>query len=124
MKSEHKCVGRIWTGFSHNACGRGAAYEHEGEHYCKTHHPPAVGARATARNTEYEEQYRLRKEMADAEKDRAKERERRAAAFPLLVEALEKVSSDLGCIVGEHAADSLVLHELRIVVKKALEVVR
>ena len=30
-------------------CGVGAAYEFEGRHYCKTHHPPTAQARADAR---------------------------------------------------------------------------
>lgn len=36
-----------------HACGRSANYEHEGKHYCKTHHPPTVKAKADIRTAKY-----------------------------------------------------------------------
>ena len=33
-------------------CGKTATYEHEGASYCKTHHPPTVEAKRTAKQAE------------------------------------------------------------------------
>jgi hypothetical protein len=53
-----KCEARIFGdwGRSHQ-CGRGAKYEYDGKHYCKTHHPPEVKRRDEDRTKKYDEHY-------------------------------------------------------------------
>jgi len=88
--SKYKCVGRAWSpgAFRSHQCEATAKYEHEGQWYCKTHHPPTVAAKFQARQAERE---RERNEQAAAQKQAAAERaemEWRAALFPKLLEAL------------------------------------
>lgn len=66
MKQAHRCCELMYhrNGWSGVPCGRNAAYEFDGKHYCKTHHPPAVEARNSARNN------RIRQELEDDEKQR------------------------------------------------------
>jgi hypothetical protein len=86
----HTCVGRVWsTGAFHSyECGKTAAYEHDGQWYCKTHHPPTIEAKAKAKQEERDRKWRYEKSLRDkADAERA-EMKRRAALFPELLEAL------------------------------------
>ncbi len=69
MSEKHTCCARIYSGYlSSHACGKGAAYEHEGKWYCKTHHPPTAKAKNEARNAKWQ-----------AELDEKRAREKAAA---------------------------------------------
>jgi hypothetical protein len=85
----HICVGRVWSpgAFRSHQCGKTAAYEHEGQWYCKTHHPPTRRAKRERAMKEWSEKVADSKQ---AEVERA-EMERRAALFPVLLEALERI---------------------------------
>jgi hypothetical protein len=89
----HTCVGRAWSpgAFRSHQCGKTAAYEHDGQWYCKTHHPPTIAAKANAREEERDRKWRYEKSLRDkADAERA-EMKRRAALFPELLEALERI---------------------------------
>jgi hypothetical protein len=86
----HTCVGSAWSAgaFRSRQCGKSAAYEHEGQWYCKTHHPPTVAAKAEARQEERDRKWRYEKSLRDKAAAKRAEMERRAALFPELLEAL------------------------------------
>lgn len=88
--AKHKCEGRVWhSSFHHSECGRNAAYEHEGAHFCKTHHPPTVAAKQATRNAEWKAAFDLRSAAQKEERAKAAERDRRAELFPELLDALK-----------------------------------
>ena len=49
-------------------CGVTARYEHDGKHYCKTHHPPTVKAKRDARYAGYEQKFDERRSAENAAK--------------------------------------------------------
>jgi hypothetical protein len=90
---KHKCCAKVYTPdtISGYTCGRGAAYEHEGRHYCKTHHPPTVKAKREESNAAWQLKFQAEQDArkkADAERA---EQKRRAECFPELLEALQEV---------------------------------
>ena len=86
--SAHKCEAGVRSGYWSVACGKNAAYEHEGRWYCKTHHPPNVKAKQDARDAKWEADWKARREAAN-EADSAKlEVYRRADCYPDLLAAL------------------------------------
>ena len=95
--SKPTCVGRVWSGYGGwYPCGRGAAYEFEGKHYCKTHHPPSAkekekGREAKRKTQAREEQERLLKVAAHKA-----EIQRRADLYPQLLEAVKLARSIIG----------------------------
>jgi len=52
-----KCDGLVWSGFHNVFCGRKAGYEHEGRHFCKTHHPPSMKERSDKSFQLYKEKW-------------------------------------------------------------------
>ena len=53
---KHKCEALLSSGpgtFRRFPCGRPAAYEHDGAHYRKTHHPPNREAKSMARQAKW-----------------------------------------------------------------------
>lgn len=101
--SEHKCAGKVWDHMFYVKCGKTARYEHKGQWYCKTHHPPTVQEKLDARNKKWREDWEA-KEQAMRKYDEARaEMERRAAAYDGLVaqrdallEALKRVTTAQG----------------------------
>ena len=51
------CDGLVWSGFHNVFCGRKAGYEHEGRHFCKTHHPPSMKERSDKSFQLYKEKW-------------------------------------------------------------------
>jgi hypothetical protein len=87
--SAHKCQGQVWQGYHHHPCGNSAKYEHEGRHYCKTHHPPAIAEKRAARDARWAaEAVRLAKERK-LQNEVRELREHKAACFAVLLEALK-----------------------------------
>jgi hypothetical protein len=90
MADKHTCCGEIWHGFGFNRCGRGAKYAHEGNWYCKTHHPPTAQQKKEAWRTAFggklDAERKAREEAAAAKA----ETERRAALYPELLEVVQK----------------------------------
>ena len=86
---EHKCLASVGDGFMRGRCGRGAAYEHNGKFFCKTHHPPTLAAKAAERSAKWRAEWDA-KRAADAKvaAERA-EQKRRADCFPELLSALK-----------------------------------
>jgi hypothetical protein len=96
MADKHTCRGEIWHGFGFNRCGKGAKYAHEGNWYCKTHHPPTAQQKKEAWRTAFggklDAERKAREEAAAAKA----ETERRAALYPELLEALKMALSIIG----------------------------
>jgi len=91
--SAHKCEAGVRSGYWSVACGKNAAYEHEGRWYCKTHHPPNVKAKQDARDAKWEADWKSRREAAN-EADSAKlEVYRRADCYPDLLAALKECAA-------------------------------
>ena len=51
-ESAEKCKAQIYAGrgMHYYSCGRAAKFEHDGAHYCKTHHPPNVKSKRIAKH--------------------------------------------------------------------------
>ena len=62
------CCGRVWPAGAMNSamCGVTAKCEHNGKHYCKTHHPPSVQAKREARHAHYKAEFDERCSASDA----------------------------------------------------------
>jgi hypothetical protein len=92
MSADKKhCEGRIKSefGWAGTRCNKTASLEHEGKHYCKLHHPPTIAAKREAQNAKWRAQWEARDKAAERAHAAAKERDRRAALFPELLEALQ-----------------------------------
>jgi hypothetical protein len=87
VTTEHTCVARVWGGYSFNSCGKKAKHEHEGQWYCKTHHPPTVQAKREARDERWEKEWAERQERIAQQA----EQKRRADLYPELLEALKAI---------------------------------
>jgi hypothetical protein len=119
MTDKHTCHGEIWHRFGFNRCGRGAKYAHEGNWYCKTHHPPTAQqkkeekkeARRTAFGEKLDAERKAREEAAAAKA----ETERRAALYPELLGALAAASVALS--TGHNAL--IALDNARVAIAKA-----
>lgn len=91
MIDQHKCVKQVYAvgSFRGHPCGRNATYEHDGKHYCKTHHPPTIQAQGKARKKAFETKLAAetahRKQIAKE----ADEQHRRADTYPEMLEALQ-----------------------------------
>jgi hypothetical protein len=92
MNAKHKCVGRAWSSgsYSSHSCGRTAAYEFEGMHFCKTHHPPTVLAKSAAKTAEWNAAFKRKEEIRKAATEAANEQKRRAELFPEMLDALRR----------------------------------
>ena len=68
----------------------GARYEDAGKWYCKTHHPPTIkeNIRAWSQKWKWEQGLREKQAKWSAEARERQERDRRAALYPELLEAL------------------------------------
>ena len=87
MSEKHKCCEMVWAQGSYRGypCGKGANYEHEGKHYCKTHHPPTVREKNEARQAKWRHEWdadQARQKAADAAKA---EQKRRADSYEGLI---------------------------------------
>ncbi len=94
MADKHTCCGEIWRGFGFNRCGRGAKYAHEGNWYCKTHHPPTAQQKNEAWRTALEEKRDAERKAREEAAAAKAETERRAALYPELLEALKMGYAD------------------------------
>jgi hypothetical protein len=93
MTDKHICCGEIWHGFGFNRCGRGAKYAHEGNWYCKTHHPPAVKQKNEAWRTALEEKLKAERKAREEAAAAKAEMECRAALYPDLLEVLHRIAT-------------------------------
>jgi hypothetical protein len=80
---KHQCCGRVSYGDwgRSRQCTKTGAYEHEGKHYCKTHHPPSVKEREKKRsdelNARWEKECRINEQRNTAQK----EQQRKASEY-------------------------------------------
>ena len=68
---KYKCQARTYPPgvYWSAACGKTAAYEHEGVLYCKTHHPPNVKAKREAKHAKWNAEYDVRIDAINAKDD-------------------------------------------------------
>lgn len=85
---KHKCCKLIWASGSYYGypCGKGAAFEHEGKWYCKTHHPPTVKAKNEAYSAKLDSEFAAKRAQEKAAIDAAAEQKRKADAYDQLAE--------------------------------------
>lgn len=92
MADKYTCQGRVSKGdYFTSACGRSAAYEHDGKHFCKTHHPPTVKAKNEAKHAEWVAKFECKQVVREESRVAAIERQRRADCFPALLGFAESV---------------------------------
>jgi hypothetical protein len=96
MADKHTCCGKVWGGFGFHRCNRGAKYTHEGNWYCKTHHPPTVKQKNEAWRTALKEKWDAERKAWEEAAAAKAEMERRAALYPELLEALKLALSIIG----------------------------
>jgi len=84
---KHTCCAPIYSSGSYRSyrCDKGAKYEHEGDWYCKTHHPPTVKAKRDANYATWVNQRNEQRAKARAAEDAAAEQKRRADAYEGLI---------------------------------------
>jgi len=92
MADKHICCGKVWGGFGFHRCGRGAKYTHEGNWYCKTHHPPTVKQKNEAWRTALKEKWDAERKAREEAAAAKAEMERRAALYPELLETLKRIA--------------------------------
>ena len=93
--SEHKCVGRVYSGhyIGSHPCNKTARYEHSGNWYCKTHHPPTVEEKRRAHAAKWEAKFDAeRAQRAQQHREHA-EMQRKSAAYDELLEALNDIAN-------------------------------
>lgn len=108
-----KCCGLVssagaWRKYT---CGKNASMEHEGKHYCKTHHPPTVRAKREASNAKLRAEWDAQRVREQAARDAAAEQKRRADAYDQLVGRVKELEGvlrdavDCGMVPKSSAAD-------------------
>jgi hypothetical protein len=96
-----KCCGKVspagsWRSYP---CGKNASMEHEGKHYCKTHHPPTVKAKADARTAKWRAEWDALDEAKEKARAEAAEQKRRADCYDALVERVKELEEALRAIL-------------------------
>jgi hypothetical protein len=85
-----RCEGVCFGTIGYPQCTRKASFERDGKAYCKTHYPSTVQANKVERDSEF-------KDRIDSTHKSFAETQRRANAFPRLLQALEDVLEDWQC---------------------------
>lgn len=101
------CAGQVWSGWKYRGCCKTGSLEHEGKHYCKTHHPPTEQARNDARWAERKAEIERRARARREEYAAADEQKRRADCFDDLLVALKEIQSLDGRNAREVAAAAI-----------------
>ncbi len=92
--SGHKCPEMVCppgTWHSHK-CNRTAAFEFDGEWWCKTHHPPTVSEKRAAKHAEWLAGHKRDEARREQERKAAAEQAHRAACFDDLLSALKEAA--------------------------------
>lgn len=110
MSEKHTCCAKIYTGYWSKTCGKGAAYEHEGKWYCKTHHPPTVKAKDEARTAKWQAEWDALNQAKEKARAAAAEQKRRADCYDALVERVKELEDALSAY--ESARAGLFSHTL------------
>lgn len=94
---KHTCCAPIYSSGSYRSyrCDKGAKYEHEGDWYCKTHHPPTVKARSDASYSKWMAELQAQRAEERAAEDAAAEQKRRADAYDRLIAINAELQSAL-----------------------------
>ena len=92
-----KCCGQVSRAGSWGShpCGKNASMEHEGKHYCKTHHPPTVKAKLDASRAKWRAEWDAQRAREQAASDAAAEQKRRADAYDQLAERVKELEGAL-----------------------------
>lgn len=96
-----KCCGQVWSAGAWRSypCGKNASMEHEGKHYCKTHHPPTVQAKRDASHAKRKAQWDAQRVCEQAARDADAEQKRRADAYEQLVERVKELEELLNGVL-------------------------
>lgn len=94
---KHTCCAPIYSSGSYRSyrCDKGAKYEHEGDWYCKTHHPPTVKAKRDASYSKWVAERQAQRAEERAAEDAAAEQKRRAEAYDRLIAINAELQSAL-----------------------------
>jgi len=102
-----KCCGKVSPAGSWRIypCGKNASMEHEGKHYCKTHHPPTVKAKADARTAKWRAKWDALDEAKEKARAEAAEQTRRADCYEQLVERVKELEEVARSLVAYDEAE-------------------
>lgn len=117
--SNCQCVGRVWGNYRYTKCGKGAAYEHEGAMYCKTHHPPTVEAKQAVRLQALIDKNNSRRAAEKLEAQKAADKQRMADAFPDLLQSLQLVAAHIPEIIAAGILTAAETDTIRAAITKA-----
>ena len=98
-----KCCGVIWNGAGYRnfICGKKGKVQRNGKWYCGRCDPDAVAARQAERHAKWDAELKAHEAKRKAERIR----DARAAAFPVLVEALRDSATSLETIGAQAGRD-------------------
>ena len=88
---KNKCVGELWGGYVFHVCGAKASLEHEGEHFCKRHHPPTVAAKKAAKHAAWNAKRDAENAVRNKRDSEAAEQKRRADLYPDLLAVCQAI---------------------------------
>ena len=104
-KEIHRCAGTVWKDFHHCRCQVNASLEHDGEWWCKTHHPPTVKAKLEAKSAKWQEQWAAERKAAQEKRHAEEEKARKAAAYDRLMDRIfGKKEYETLCVADIRAA--------------------
>ena len=83
------CAEGIYRGMNYGQCSRKGVIEHEGDMWCKAHHPPTVDEKRRASQTKFEAEYKARRDRKNAEYKMAR-------FGPKFIEALTQIAEMRG----------------------------
>ena len=117
-----KCCGKVSPAGSWGSypCGKNASMEHEGKHYCKTHHPPTVKAKLDASRAKWRAEWDARRAREQAASDAAAEQKRRADAYDQLVERVKELKEALSRLLNADKDEHLTAQGVRNIASAAL----
>lgn len=92
-ETKHQCAKTVFSDrFGGRPCENNGKIERGNKWYCGTHDPIKVKERRAAQSAKWEAQWKRDREVREAHQREEDERDRRADAYPRLLEALEWVA--------------------------------
>jgi len=95
MSTLPRCEERIFhaRGMNGYRCQNAGRFEHDGHHYCGTHHPPSIEKRKAEKAEAERRAFLSREKLRKQQFSEMVERDRRAAAFEPLVELVRDLDA-------------------------------
>jgi uncharacterized Zn finger protein (UPF0148 family) len=108
---KHQCCG--WVSYGDwgrsRQCTKTGAYEHDGKHYCKTHHPPSVKERDKKRLDEWNAKWEEERKTNEQRYAANKEQQRKASEYDAMKAQRDELLAALKRVV--RADDACVLRQ-------------